>query len=339
MRPLNEYPHSQHIFDANYLLIPVTQFDLLTQIDEFNEVYRYIRSHYDKALERTRSGGLKKPVRLGYDVRATQTSIEVTLVCGFGSFRFQFRSKKPETKYSGHRAFLRFKRELLADGVDLNGYAIANGAEVKSTIEKPMVAFARPSVQDLVFDRAWHIDFHSAYPAGLAETHSEFRPTIERIYSKKERGDQDCKAVLNFAIGYMQSIGGCGARWSHLSRDAIARSNAKLRELTGRIEEWGGLALLYNTDGIWYQSPGHVPYHGAGEGRGLGQWHNDKGECRFRAKSPGAYEYIDSLGVYHPVVRGVPQSVSSAWSWGGIYTKEAEPPIICFSEERGVFVK
>ena len=81
----------------------------------------------------------------------------------------------------------------------------------------------------------------------------------------------------------------------------------------------GRIVISYNTDGVWYD--GEI-YHGEGEGPNLGQWSNDHVNCMFRAKSAGAYEFIED-GKYYPVVRGQTTldaiKPRSSWEWGDIY--------------------
>ena len=93
----------------------------------------------------------------------------------------------------------------------------------------------------------------------------------------------------------MQSISGCNARWAHLSRDAIKDNNDRVKKLAETLEKKGRMVLSFNTDGIWYKGP---VYHGEGEGDGLGEWHNDHVNCKFRAKSSGSYEFIENKKYY-----------------------------------------
>ena len=82
---------------------------------------------------------------------------------------------------------------------------------------------------------------------------------------------------------------------------------------------------MWNTDGIWYQ--GDV-YHDEGEGKQLGQWKNDYIDCMWRAASKGKYEFADSEGNYHPVVRGRTRldkvKERDDWEWGDIYDVRAQ---------------
>ena len=142
----------------------------------------------------------------------------------------------------------------------------------------------------------------------------------------------DYKHILNFSIGFMQSINGCGARWAHLAKDAIKDNNDRVRSLAATVEKSGRTVLLFNTDGFWYEGP---VFHGKGEGDGLGQWHNDHMNCKFRMSGAGSYEFIED-GKYNPVVRGIPNDTKLDWHWGDIYTKKAVPNIFTFDEEMGV---
>ena len=141
-----------------------------------------------------------------------------------------------------------------------------------------------------------------------------------------------CKNILNFSIGFMQSLGGCSARWAHLSRDAIKDNNDRVRELARRLDKSGRLVISFNTDGIWYRGP---VFHGKGEGDNMGDWHNDRINCQFRMKSDGAYEFIED-GIYYPVVRGISNDVKGDWQWGDIYTDKAQAQLFTFTEEEGI---
>ena len=248
------------------------------------------------------------------------------------AWRIQFRTKLPN-KMSGRKAFTAFKRILLKHGINLDEYAISNGAEVKETIEKPLIGAKREIFYDYTFEKVNHIDFHSSYAGGLANTHPEFRDILTTLYSKREE-KEEYKNILNFSIGFMQSVAGCKARWAHLSRDAIQDNNKRVKNLAETLEKKGRIVLTFNTDGIWYKG---AVYHGAGEGEGLGEWHNDHIDCTFRARSAGSYEFIEK-NVYHAVVRGVANDLKADWKWGDIYEKKAEPQIFKFTEEGGVAI-
>ena len=246
------------------------------------------------------------------------------------AWRIQFRTKLPKGM-SGKKAFTVFKRLLLKDGVNLDEMAIENGPEVKKEIEHYLVKPYHKFYLNKTYDKAHHIDFHSSFAGGLANTHPEFRKTLEWLYENREK-DEINKNILNFSIGYMQSVQGCKAKWAHLSKDAIADNNKRLLDIVKRLEESGRTVLLLNTDGVWYNGP---LYHGEGEGSGLGQWQNDHKNCQFRMASAGAYEFIEK-NKYFPVIRGIPNDIKNDWKWGDIYKEKAVPSIFSFTEEEGV---
>ena len=335
LKELMACKHTDSSRFLNYLLIPTTVFNIDPEgAKKFNKIYLWLKKQNLRKLERTPSGAISKTKdkvrRPCWDVRRIRSCLEITVIMESYAWRIQFRTKTPKG-LSGRAAFTKFKRLLLKDGVDLDLYAIENGAEVKTQIERPLIGACHKVYYDRIFENANHIDFHSSYAAGLANTHPEFRKTLETIFKNREKDDIN-KCILNFSIGFFQSIAGCGAKWSHLSRDAIKDNNSRIRELAKRLDAAGRTVIAFNTDGIWYNGK---TYHGQGEGSGLGQWHNDHTNCRFRMKSAGAYEFIED-GVYNPVVRGIANDTKTDWQWGDIYSEKAELQLFTFSEDEGV---
>lgn len=319
----------------NYLLIPVSALEMGDEaMRRFNEVSRALSLTGWPQIVRTPSHGIAKATpRPSYDVITTNYMAEITALTPWGNFRLQFKNAASDKRMRGRRAFRAFRRALMEDGIDLTDYALADLEEAKiqkEAIDPPPVGLAMPGVEDTTWRGVNHIDFHSSFPAGLAKAVPAFRPTIERLYAAKEAGDEMAKATLNLAIGFMQSIRGCNARWAHLSRRAIDDNNGRVYALAKELAMHGRTPLCYNTDGIWYA--GEV-YHGRGEGKALGEWSNDHTGCKWRAKSAGAYEYVEN-GEYHAVVRGVPNERKAGWGWGSIYTLEAEPDVYEYDEER-----
>lgn len=325
---ITKYKHAPCTVKPNFIKIPVSNFPMTEEgAHEFNVVLDYVLSKKLNAIKRTPSNGISYKTRFpAYDMRANRVCVEITLIEESGMYRFQFRSNGTEIedgetkKMYGRQAFAIFKKKCAENGIDLESYAIDNGEEVKKEIEKPYIKFGSPFVQDRIYENAHHIDFHNSYPAGLCNTHPEFRAVIEPLY-KGRKEHPEYKQVLNLTVGFMQSIPCTKARWAHLSKDAIADNNRRIEELTKRLRESGHIILSYNTDGIWYI--GDI-YHGEGEGSNLGDWENDHVNCRFRAKSPGSYEFIED-GTYYPVVRGQTkldiEKPRSQWVWGDIYNK------------------
>ena len=334
IKELLQLKHCNATQRINYLLIPVSNFNIdLEGAKKFNKIYLWLRKQNLYKLKRTSSGGIENGSKMklpAWDVRSNKYCVEITAILDGYAWRIQFRTETPK-KLSGRTAFTRFKRLLIRNGINLEDYVIEDGPEVKKTIESYIV---RPNHQfylDKIFSNAHHIDFHSSFAAGLANTHPEFKKTLEWLYANREK-DEINKHILNFSIGFMQSVGGCNAKWAHLSKDAISDNNKRVLDLAKKVEKKGGQVLLFNTDGFWYDGP---IYHGEGEGEGLGEWHNDHVNCKFRMASAGAYEFIEN-GIYNPVVRGIPNDTKLEWEWGDIYTKKAIPDIFIFTEEEGV---
>lgn len=331
LKKLKSAPSSLNI---NYLLIPVSVFDITKEgARDFNKIYLWVKSKNLNKIVRTKSGAIKSGAKCrlpAWDVRTNRYCVEMTIIMEGRAWRIQFRTKPPEGM-SGRKAFTEFKKLLLKDGIDLEDYAIDNGEEIKKEIEKPLIGAVRNWMYDVLYENVNHIDFHSSYPAGLANTHPEFRKTLEKIYLKRNEENM-CKNILNFSIGFMQSVGGCSARWAHLSRDAIKDNNTRVKELAKRLDKSGRLVISFNTDGIWYRGP---VYHGKGEGDNLGEWHNDRINCQYRMKSDGAYEFIEN-GIYYPVVRGIANDIKGNWEWGDIYTEKAKLQLFTFTEEEGI---
>lgn len=336
IKELMRLKHAQPTRNINYLTIPVTVFNTTKEgAEEFNKFYFFIKGMNLPYVQRTPSGGIKNgrgSVRPAWDLKITRNCIEILALLPFGSWRIQFRTELPEGM-SGRKAFTAFKKYLKKKNIDLEDFAIENGDLIKKEIEKPLIGAVRRSYYDVIFENVNHIDFHSSYAGGLANTHPEFKEILVDLYNKREE-KQEYKNILNFSIGFMQSEKCCRAKWANLSRDAIKDNNERVRKLAEILEKKGRIVISFNTDGIWYK--GSV-YHGEGEGTGLGEWHNDHINCKFRAKSAGSYEFIEN-GIYFPVVRGVNNDIKKNWSWGSIYSKEAEPETFIFTEEGGVVV-
>lgn len=314
--------------------------------EKFNEIYFTVVAQDLYPLQRTKSGAIKKGPKYAtnlyaWDLRHSSIGLQLTVVLGgkiyvvkYGNYK---GTKCPEIY--PNVAFQTFWEKCTEHGINLNNYKIGNGQEVKTEIERPMIEMMYiMSARDRGLTNVHHIDFHNSYPAGLVNTHPEFRPVVEYFYEKRKENPVN-KAVLNYTIGWMQSWcpeKGRFAEWAHLSRDAIKNNNDRIEELTYELMVSGRAIVGYNTDGIWYQ--GEV-YHGPGEGKSLGQWENDHVNCTFRAKSDGAYEFIEN-GEYHAVVRGsttldLVQPDRSKWQWGDIYRNNIIG--FKFDKERGIY--
>lgn len=340
------------LIKTNYKKIPVNALQMNSDgAAKFNDIYQDLLKMDLNTLVRTPSGGISNDSgnmfnNMGaWDIRVLKSMIEITIRIPT-ECRIQFRQLPKledgteELLMSGHTAFMKFKKLCSEAGIDLDDYAdddYYHAMEVKSSIPKPKICLADEMWKDKIFTNAHHIDFHNSYPAGLCNTHPEFRPVIEPLYNERHDHPEN-KLVLNATIGYMQSaMPQVRARWAQLSHDAIKDNNDRIDALAQELTDAGYMVLAYNTDGIWYV--GRRPYHGDNEGPALGQWENDHKYCKIRFKSDGAYEFIEN-GEYTPVVRGYTNldkiKDRSEWTWGDIYNYEAVPVQFRFVEGIGI---
>ena len=290
---------------------------------EFNYIYKLCKESNLTKLQRTKSGGIvrNKTNTYAYDIRHSNSGGLITIYA-YGrlySIKIGYWAIKNRKEIHPFVAFGLFKAKCEEFGIDLDKYSIKNGKLIKRQIPKPYIWFDVDLMNKTLY-HVHHIDFHNSYPAGLVNTHPEFRPVVEYFYYNRDK-HPEYKAVLNYTIGMMQSLNvkAVNARWAHLSRDAIKDNNDRIDKLSEAIVLAGGRVIGNNTDGIWYI--GDV-YHGKGEGPKLGQWENDHVNCMLRAKSHGAYEFVEN-GKYSAVVRGLTSYDNEVpreqWKWGDIY--------------------
>ena len=350
VKALLKLRHAAWTSKPNYLLIPVTRLCFNErEINIFNKIYNSFQTvqNFYTVLKRTPSGGISNEVRptervYRYDLIKKPYGVELTIINPDGMWRIQImrgRSSSEMNKgvLSGHQAYYKFLKYARSYNIDLSKFEVSKeeGLAYHQETEKPLIYITSEALfKDKVIENVHHIDFHSSYPAGLANTHPEFKPLIEKLFSERKKNPV-YKDMLNFFIGYMHS-NFCHYKYAKLARDAIKDSNDRVRKVAAAVERSGRPIILYNTDGFWYKGE---PYHGEGEGDGLGQWSNDHLNCKFRAKSRGAYEYIENYH-YKPVIRGYTSLDKTKnredWSWGDIYKSEAEILNYTFIEGEGV---
>lgn len=345
---LTKYKSAPLSYDLNFLKIPVTVFDINEEgAREWNEVYEFHKSlNYASEIVRTESGGIcldkkyyKPP---SWDVKEHQSCLELTSLMINGARRFQFRQETTTdiTAMGGRKAISLFSRHLKRiSGINLKEYKITNGMRVRQEVPKYLIKVNNQFIHESsfiedarTFYNVHHADFHQSFPAGLANTHPEFRATIEYFYTRRKK-HPEYKGALNSLIGIMWSPSFQRACYANLARDAISDNNCRVLNLTKRLEETGRIPLLWNTDGIWYM--GDI-YHGPGEGSGIGEWENDHINCKFRVKSRGAYEFIEN-GEYHSVVRGIRKEEQAGWQWGDIFNPHTrKQKFFEFNKEKGI---
>lgn len=325
--------------------IPVNQYKLDDEgMRIFNEVYTYCLDMEDAGefnrLTFTPSGGISitRDTLYGpmFGLRATSSAYEL-IVRDFDAkwVRIIIGNSKSGETVSGSRAYRVLRTELARDGIDIEDYFITpeEGLQVKETIPSPLICwYDKPRTNETI-EHAHHLDLNSSYWSGILASVPEFAPTIERIYARR-KDSPVYKAILTHSQGYFQGKP-LRARLAHIARAGIVWNNDTITAIAKAVADSGRTVLAYNTDGFWYSGD---PYHGIGEGRGLGQWKNDKINCTLRYKSRGAYEYISPIDGYHPVLRGRTRldevKPRSEWEWGDIYRADARA--VVFDEELGL---
>jgi hypothetical protein len=304
------------------------------QFNKFNEVLAWAHENceevdyggewrnIDEAIQQFRNG------KNQFIYSKDSSSVWVLFICAnymLYSIALRDLSDDQVRHMRGHQAFIRFVNMCKKMNVDLRKYEVSReeGEAIKKTIKKPWISGSYLLEYGETYENVHHIDFHNSYPAGLVNTHPEFKEVVEYFYKGRKK-HPEFKAVLNFTIGYMQSDF-CGYKYAQLSKDAIDDNLKRISSLTDILMMGGRKVLAWNTDGIWYQ--GEI-FHGAefGEGTELGQWENDHTNCTFRMKSGGSYEYIED-GKYKPVVRGRTKLEETKprdqWQWGDIFHNDA----------------
>ena len=319
----------------NYLKFPKIKMKFTDEnVAIYNAQVNYFKSIGLPKIKRTPSGGISlKSIGYGWDSRKLGKSsmMELTVSTWYAEYRLILTNAVDgdgdPSKMSGCTAYITMRGEFKRDGINLSDYAVPNGRQIKEEEIENLIICTTPALEiGKTYENIHHLDFHSSFPGGLANTHPELRPTIERVYAKRKASADGSRLnlALDASIGYFQSeyckINKHRYALANLSRDAINDNNARIRRATDELIASGRVPLLYNTDGIWYA--GDLLETGTDYGPGVGRWENDHTALKFRVKSRGAYEYIDADG-YHPVVRGrskLDETKSrDKWEWGDIF--------------------
>lgn len=317
----------------NYLKIPVTKVSL----ERYNTLVRYFNDLYEKgkitrAFLHTNSNGISMASKNMfnnfncYEVFQYRWGAELCFVISEGMARVQIeKGQVPDDRrniMTGRRAFTRFKKELLKDGIDIKKYYINNGKKVKETIEKPLCKMFNNIFINRTFENAYHLDINSAYPSQMVEMFPEWSKTIQRIYDKRKQKEV-YKCILNYTYGFFQSMH-FGAKLANVSKYCIENTNKKLIDLALKLQKAGCIILSYNVDGIWFICKNEeviniLKESSSGE---LGMFKLDHSNCKIRFKGPKAYEFIEDgefnvkYSGYTTLDRIKPRSM---WQWGDIF--------------------
>lgn len=323
----------------------------------FNLLYKYCIEHYNEG-EYTSTGsgwpstGFGSCWLGGYWIKWPENGIGTELFFHVDNvyFGIVFGAKTPtrENPLTGSQAFSKFGTICKHHGIDLFSLIPEDPEAIKKQIPKAHIEFY--GALDAIYYNVHHMDFNSAYFAGIYEDYPVLRPAIDEVYKAKEiakeQGDMDAyymnKSILNNTQGFCQSeytaysCNGQKYALSNLAYSALTWTNTMVEKYMDILTANGRQVLATNTDGIYYIGE---EYRDENYGTGLGQYKTDVINCMIRFKSPGAYEYIEN-GVYHPVVRGYTHLDMigvdrDTWSWGDIYKYEATTTGWQFFETEG----
>ena len=292
-------------------------------VELWNEI---IKSGYGKGFIYTEKGYISKCKEnyRHYELYRTGSIVKVMYYLGDNDMiMMKIGENKAETRVKPQNCWKQFKDKCEEYGVDLKKYKTTKemGNYIRSEIQCPYIF---NSHFDETLQHCYHLDLHSAYPSGIVNSHPEFKPVFEFFYNNRKSNPQ-YKLIPDIAIGWMQRKN--SPVYASLAKDAIHYCNKTIEELSQQLEAAGYEIIGCNTDGIWYQDKNNLgAFHNDTEGDGLCHWRNDHFDCQFRAKSDGAYEYIEN-GQYHCVARGqltkdlmgIPRS---EWKWGDVYNNE-----------------
>lgn len=338
------------VLNPNITDIPINVIPLnIEGIEKFNRIYFYLTEYCKDfhSIQWTAKHYIKRgrKIRLPqWDVTQRKNGVEITVLCIEGMFRIHLKTgqlKNEDAKtISGGTAFKCFKSICKKHNIELEDFAIDNGEEVKKSINKAPVMFGKPYYENMIFEHVYHLDLNSSFMAGIAKEYSELKAPINEIYNKRKENDI-YKKVLTNSWGYFQSEY-VNYRFSQLSKAGIDYNNKMLEQITKKLINQGFIIISYNTDGIWYTHPDNKIYHDDNEGIQLGQWKHDHKDCKFQAKSPRSYHFIEN-GEHHVVISGITrldaQKPRTEWTWEEFNSSNAEVVKIIFNKEIGARIE
>lgn len=333
---------------VNYIEIPITKIDPCENIEEANQLLKYIQNNYKEGkFIKTKSGGISKNaknMKSMFEMSRHNQMYEIILHDNKkGWARIQFRNiAKNDHEIYGTAAL----KELLKRAPKLKDY-VCYDEKVNEYWHNQAKRFYNISLfgeqaffgipeeaeqfNGYELDHVWSLDIHSAFPAALAEVVPEIYQSIQTLYEKRKK-DPKAKAIMNLAIGTMTSkvTKMCGLKveraLSKVRFDTLQRHLQYVVHLKNKIIEQGGIPLNLRTDSIkFYWDKPYAPQL-PGQGNNLGEWDYEFKDCKYRQISTGKYEYIDNSGKYHAVVNGKTKldriKPRDQWEWGDIMNKD-----------------
>lgn len=284
-----------------------TYFKQIFELENFNKLYKLLKKSKLRKIIRTEKGNIIKSNFLqlfgSWDIQKVITKqgifkgVILTVILKNTLFIFKSGSfgTNKNKELTGKKAFSWFLKYLKEDNIDINNYAIDNGADVKLQIESPIIENC------IIYQKLTnvnHLDFNSAWASKVVKKYPEFKNAFYRLYHEKN------KEYPSIVLGYMQSEY-CNYKFTHLSKIGVNDTNKEIKSMVSRLFKTGYEIVGINTDGIWYRdlTGKNRIYHDENEGTEFGQWRTDHINCEFMAYSDGQYWFKEN-GVFYPKARG-----------------------------------
>lgn len=285
-------------------------YEVVRCMKDFNNIYKTLK--YGKLnfaeTKMTNSGNIKSIYRNYYRswkldiVKSTSDifkGINLTVCIDDTIYKCSFGQKGTAfSKMNGFEAYREFKKACKLKNIDLSKYEVdqEKRQEIKESIPRPRIdRFLECKLG--MYHHVYHLDIHSAYPAGVINTYPEFRPVFDDLYKIN-------KIVGPLALGYMQSKKS-GYKYINFPYLGVSWCRNTIDDLCVKLAMDGFVPLVTNTDGIWYVDADgqNRQYHDENEGTEIGQWKTDHKDCDFQARSSSYYYYKEN-GEEHVVARG-----------------------------------
>lgn len=337
--------------DISCIKLPVNCLEFTGDgIDQFNQLYQYCRK-MEAQGKYTRLQWTQGRGKDHYNIRVGKNSFLPPAwdIVRYGSgadiyvideicFRLQLRPHKKDKLWNGVHCYYYFKKVCKEKfDLELEKFYIPpeEGKKIhKSIIEAPTYVIEN-RFRDRTFYSTHHLDLNSSYLSGIAKSYPEFEEPIQYFYKNRKKNPH-FKEILTHTTGFFR-CDRIGHQLAHLTQAGIEYTRERLDALTDELRSAGYFPISYTTDGIWYTGQ-EEPYHGPGEGKDLGQWKNDHINCKFRIRSPKAYEFVEN-GRYNVRLSGKTlfdaQCPRENWTWGDLYRAADHTIYLVWTEKEG----
>lgn len=288
-----------------YVKNPKILKQVIREKDRINALYKALKASPLDKIQRTASGAIQKHnikhASGAWDCKEVRTAqnvfkgVVITVILRNRVFVFKcgaFGVK--DSEITGRKAFRMFESACKKHGINIWDYAIDNGVEIKSQIERPYILCLQKFKR---LEHVHHLDINNAWCAGVCEDYPELIPVFVDLREKN-------KLIGDIALGFCQSEY-IQYKLSNLSKSGINNTNRNITDLMESLAKQNFDVIAINTDGIWYKDKTNQNriYTDENEGKELGQWKTDHKDCTFCAYSNGQYYFIEN-GKFNVRARG-----------------------------------